>query len=102
MNMCQAIKCLVFLLQPLPTGAGGDGMWIGANDLRLEGKFRWAGSYTPVSYSNWGRNMPDDFRGSQDCVHMWGTEGKWNDLPCDHTDEQQVTICEVLFDCGFA
>lgn len=39
---------------------------------------------TPVSYTNWAPNEPNQHRGNEeDCAHLISSTGKWNDLPCN-------------------
>jgi len=87
-----------------PDGGGGSYVWIGGNDLSIEGNWVWDGNNdnnstqfwmgtstgNPVGglYNNWG-NEPDDF-GGQDALGLslngWplGSAGQWNDV--DHTN----------------
>jgi hypothetical protein len=55
--------------------------WIGYNDTGSEGNFQWADG-SSSTYTNWGGGQPDDYWG-EDCVHMYGDSGAWNDLECD-------------------
>ncbi len=85
-----------------PDGGGGSYVWIGGNDLSVEGNWVWDGDNdnngtqfwmgtstgNPVGglYNNWG-NEPDDFQG-QDALGLslngwpFGVAGQWNDV--DH------------------
>ena len=74
-------------------------MWIGANDIGNEGSFVWAEPPAPVNYTNWDAGQPDNAYGVENCVHMWLGDGKWNDLPCEHREAPQSTLCEVLVPC---
>ena len=87
-------------------GGGASYIWIGASDLKEEGKWIWdhtqqqfwegnaTGSSTNDMYNNWG-NEPDDF-GGQDCLGIaiteWplgsgslGQSSQWNDVKCRNT-----------------
>ena len=37
-------------------------------------------------YTNWAHGQPDDAGDGEDCGHMYGYDGYWNDLPCDDSD----------------
>ncbi|MEM6327531.1 MAG: lectin-like protein [Bacteroidota bacterium] len=61
--------------------------WIGLNDRAAEGTFAWIDG-TPVGYTNWGGNQPDNFN-NEDCGMMLGVvtanvgaAGQWNDADC--------------------
>lgn len=59
--------------------------WVGGNDLTTEGVFlSECGSST---YFNWRTNEPNDWRGNEDCVLLWGTA--MNDYTC--TSKHAVT-----------
>ncbi|XP_061444611.1 C-type mannose receptor 2 isoform X2 [Rhineura floridana] len=60
-------------------------LWIGLNDLRLQMNFEWSDG-TPVQFTFWHPFEPNNFRDSlEDCVTIWGPEGRWNDSPCNLT-----------------
>ena len=68
-------------------GISNRGVWIDA-ERQADGKFVW-GDGTPLEghYTNWDDGEPNDQRGNEDCVHMYGQNGGhesfWNDVPCD-------------------
>ncbi|MEC8380079.1 MAG: MopE-related protein [Myxococcota bacterium] len=56
--------------------------WIGINDLGQEGNFQWEDG-TPVTYSRWHPNEPNNAGGNEDCgQHNRYSGGYWNDEPC--------------------
>ncbi|XP_064329672.1 C-type mannose receptor 2 [Phalacrocorax carbo] len=60
-------------------------LWIGLNDLKLQMNFEWSDG-TPVRFTYWHPFEPNNFRDSlEDCVTIWGPEGRWNDSPCNQT-----------------
>ncbi|VDI33526.1 Hypothetical predicted protein [Mytilus galloprovincialis] len=70
-------------------------LWIGLNDIKKEGQWRWTSDNSGISFSYWSSGEPNGGRGSY-CVHYCKTScGRnaygWNDLPCSHTQEY---ICE--------
>uniref|UniRef100_A0A3B3S381 C-type lectin domain-containing protein n=1 Tax=Paramormyrops kingsleyae TaxID=1676925 RepID=A0A3B3S381_9TELE len=68
-------------------------MWIGLNDLEIQG-YQWSdGSF--VSHTNWGYGEPNNHEGREDCVEMVTTNNGsswWNDLNCD---AHQDWICMI-------
>ena len=88
-----------------PDGGGASYLWIGGNDITVEGNWVWDGnndmtstqfwqgtsSGVPIGglYNNWG-NEPDDFNG-QDALGLaytnWplGVAGQWNDVDTGNT-----------------
>lgn len=101
-----------------PDGGGGSYIWIGGNDLAIEGNWVWDGDNNSVStqfwsgtasgnpvgglYNNWG-NEPDDFSG-QDALGLslngWplGVASQWNDV--DHTNSLYYIIEHPLVLCS--
>ena len=76
---------------------GGTGYpWLGGR--RHSGNnFVWSDG-TPWDYSNWARHQPDDYKGAEDCAHMWvsghlppAERHKWNDRPCSH---ERTFVCK--------
>ncbi len=63
--------------------AASNTVWMGLDDLALEGTFVWA-SGAPVSFTSWGPGEPNDASGGEDCgeIFMVGAVGAWNDLFC--------------------
>ena len=50
-----------------------------------------------VTYLIWGDDQPNNWAGSQHCIHLW-RDGKWNDFGCDRTDVNGATLyylCEA-------
>ncbi len=101
-----------------PDGGGGSYVWIGGNDLSVEGNWVWDGNNdnngthfwmgtsigNPIGglYNNWG-NEPDDFQG-QDALGLslngwpFGVAGQWNDV--DHINTlyfivEHSTVLEI-------
>lgn len=64
--------------------------WLGANDLQLEGTFRWTDGRA-LSFVNWGVNQPDAFPG-QNCVEKRAEPGSpWYDQSCANLN---FYVCE--------
>ncbi|KAM5307383.1 C-type mannose receptor 2 isoform 2-T2 [Glossophaga mutica] len=60
-------------------------LWIGLNDLKLQMNFEWSDG-SIVSFTHWHPFEPNNFRDSlEDCVTIWGPEGRWNDSPCNQS-----------------
>ena len=63
--------------------------WIGLSDQRNEGRFEWVDGTRP-GFTRWAPGEPNN-AGDEDCVHYWGDEDLWNDMPCE---ERLGVICE--------
>ncbi|KAM6905293.1 C-type mannose receptor 2 [Xenentodon cancila] len=60
-------------------------LWIGLHDTDMQMDFQWT-DHTPVIFTHWHPYEPNNFRNTpEDCVSMWGTEGRWDDSPCNLT-----------------
>lgn len=66
-----------------------DSVWIGLNDIKLEGDWKWIHQNNVTSYTNWIDNLEYE-RGNQDCASLiinptksWHIKSKWNDLSCE-------------------
>jgi hypothetical protein len=46
--------------------------------------------------------MPDNAHGyhTENCVHMWGDQGKWNDALCSYVTYPQDAMCEKIVTCN--
>jgi hypothetical protein len=60
--------------------AVGTSIWIGGNDLLVEGTFEWADG-SDWGYENWADTEPNDVNGDEDCALVL-PGGEWNDDPC--------------------
>uniref|UniRef100_A0A8C4SM36 C-type lectin domain-containing protein n=1 Tax=Erpetoichthys calabaricus TaxID=27687 RepID=A0A8C4SM36_ERPCA len=77
--------------------ASGD-FWIGYSTLGFFGRtwliMHWSDN-SPVSYTNWGPNEPNNHLGRENCVEMGITangSSYWNDLNCD---AMRDWICQI-------
>ena len=81
--------------------------WIGADDFKTEGTFRWreGKEAKPALSGHWARNQPDNWPAQpgepdEDCVaYMYNLDGewewKWNDIDCE---AKANYICEYVKD----
>ncbi|XP_055872648.1 uncharacterized protein LOC106074424 [Biomphalaria glabrata] len=49
---------------------GSSGIWVGASDVDVEGKYVWIDSYTPVAAELWAPGFPNKNNSYLDCVHV--------------------------------
>ncbi|XP_016305594.1 C-type mannose receptor 2-like [Sinocyclocheilus anshuiensis] len=60
-------------------------LWIGLHDTAMQMNFEWT-DRTPVIFTYWHPFEPNNFRNvNEDCVTIWGPEGRWNDSPCNYS-----------------
>jgi len=59
----------------------GDHVWIGYNDIAVEGSFVWvSGEVVVPLFENWSATNPDNGGGSEDVTAFKFPEGEWNDF----------------------
>merc|ERR1719402_89209 len=59
--------------------------WIGLQDLRHDGTWRWSESHADASWTNWYRGEPNNYGGDEYCAIMsWklDRECTWLDVAC--------------------
>merc|ERR1712195_299376 len=54
--------------------------WIGLNDQKKEGSWKWMGVAKGNKFLSWNKGEPNNYN-TEDCVEMFQS-GKWNDLKC--------------------
>ena len=75
---------------------------LGLSDQGEEGNFRWLSDSSDVTYSNWGKNEPNNTGGKQDCVQLWVYRNhQWDDQQCSRTSNKKgrkttpiVALCQ--------
>ena len=74
-------------------GIQGNNIWIGINDISLEGTMTYASDGKNPTYSNWNPGQPNDSGNNEDCGFLWNQyELKWGDAPCS---SKMSFICEL-------
>ena len=69
------------------TVLGNDNIWIGFNDRGQERNFTWSSGIVST-YTNWDSGQPDNngapdgASNEEDCAHIRGPSGRWNDILC--------------------
>ncbi|KAH9504531.1 hypothetical protein Btru_063089 [Bulinus truncatus] len=77
-------------------------VWIGANDLAVEGHFVWPSDNSAIKNSTlWAEGQPDD-KNTEDCVWIWykfNVTKHLNDAPCSTTVYSlcQTDTCSSIF-----
>ena len=73
-------------------GLVGNSIWIGLNDIAVEGSYRWLDGTNISHFHNWAPNQPDNAGNNENCdVLLAGNNGQWNDYPCANG---YVGLCE--------
>ena len=71
--------------------------WIGANDIKKEGRFEWSDG-SPFYLTAWWVREPNNkgSRGQEDCVHLKTSRYRrtWNDLSCSF---KLPFICKIPY-----
>ena len=77
----------------LLTANGSSQAWIGFNDRTTEGEFVWSDG-SPVTYTNWAPNEPNDSGGDEDCAELinFFPGDTWNDARCSVTRTSVIEI----------
>ncbi|KAL4223856.1 hypothetical protein ACF0H5_017320 [Mactra antiquata] len=65
--------------------------WIALSDVIEEGIWVWMNTLTPVQFTQWHRNEPNN-DGTENCVDLY-PDGDWNDAKCR---DNQYYICEKV------
>uniref|UniRef100_A0A182QWB7 C-type lectin domain-containing protein n=1 Tax=Anopheles farauti TaxID=69004 RepID=A0A182QWB7_9DIPT len=64
-----------------------DGWWLSGTDNGMEGSWIWLSRNVPIGiingYTNWASTEPNNHGGTEHCMRMEYTSGKWYDLSCD-------------------
>uniref|UniRef100_UPI0037E74650 macrophage mannose receptor 1-like n=1 Tax=Semicossyphus pulcher TaxID=241346 RepID=UPI0037E74650 len=69
--------------------ASTDELWIGLNDITIEGLFDWS-DHSAVTFTSWEFGKPAVATDADDCVLIRGANGNWADRWCD---EKHGFIC---------
>ncbi|KAL3836018.1 hypothetical protein ACJMK2_021471 [Sinanodonta woodiana] len=69
------------LIQGLVRSSGRDQIWIGLSDLDEENSYKWSDS-SPLTYTKWQVEEPNDYNGQEDCVEYYLYSDTWNDNNC--------------------
>ncbi|XP_035491562.2 macrophage mannose receptor 1 isoform X1 [Scophthalmus maximus] len=69
--------------------ASTDKLWIGLNDMKIEGLFDWI-DHSTVSFTSWEFGKPTVSTDTKDCVLIRGENGNWANCVCE---EKHGFIC---------
>ena len=72
------------------TSAFGE-VWIGLNDISVEGRFSWS-SGEQVSFLNWNEREPNDLFSNEDFGGLSKGNGHWNDLPPSYSLQGVIEV----------
>ena len=74
-------------------GIQGNDIWIGIDDISLEGTYTYASDGKSLTYTNWNIGQPNNSGNNEDCVFLLNQhELKWGDAPCS---TKKFFICEL-------
>ncbi|XP_038071998.1 hepatic lectin-like [Patiria miniata] len=64
--------------------AQGSKIWVACTDRRQEGECEceWSQDGEGI-YTNWREGEPNNYGGREDCVFLWPSDKKWNDVRCE-------------------
>ena len=77
--------------QAFVTTLAGRDTWIGLFQGPNETGWFWS-TGEAFAFHAWSANQPDDFQGGEDCAHVYGGTGLWNDRACT---TRLPYLCEV-------
>lgn len=66
-------------------------VWIGGSDQINEKDLIWSNSGNKITFNQWSPHEPNDFKDNEDCIEMYASNGKWNDMSCGSTNP---FVCE--------
>lgn len=67
----------------LSFAAKAPNLWLGGHDLGETGKYIWPSTGKQFDFSNWSAGNPDNYKGLENCAHIWDTtDFEWNDAAC--------------------
>nr|XP_022305077.1 perlucin-like protein [Crassostrea virginica] len=58
------------------------GLWLGISDVQREGYMVAISDRSRLSYVNWIKGQPDNYRGNEHCALYWPALKAWNDISC--------------------
>jgi hypothetical protein len=70
-----------------------DGVWLGATDQGQEGRWVWVDG-TPMKYSNWFPNQPNNKQNAEHYLMLWLQSGQWSDQPAVSQQHDIYFVCE--------
>ncbi|KAL9986757.1 hypothetical protein ACROYT_G000947 [Oculina patagonica] len=73
-------------------------MWLGLRKMYAKGPFQWVDGSPLEGYTNWAPGEPNNGNGRELCAEMLVSKkywlNKWNDVDCDGSGYQPITVCE--------
>lgn len=68
-------------------------VWVGGNDLQVEGDWRWVASNAQLQYREWQQGEPNNNHGNEHCLELTRFLGyKWTDRECNF---RNAFVCEL-------
>lgn len=61
-------------------------------DVAREGMWAWHDA-SPVDYTNWDVDQPNNVGGGEHCAHVRELDGTWNDEECE---ELHAFVCRAM------
>ncbi|GFS10637.1 perlucin-like [Elysia marginata] len=70
--------------------------FLGATDVETEGQFKWDYSQQllNMTYTNWARYQPDNFKNQEHYLEYWVDLSHWNDVSLDGGGKIRSYVCE--------